>query len=144
MERPAGKHGFLKTKGEQLVFEDGKIAKFWGTNITAYALFDTPKDNVKLQARRLSELGFNLVRIHHFDSMWVDPNIFGPQKSNNTKTIDRNSLEKIDWWIKCLKDEGIYVWLDLHAERHLKSGDDISAFEEIAHGKSDVDLKGYN
>jgi hypothetical protein len=143
-ERPAGKRGFIKAKGEQLVFEDGKQARFWGTNITAYTLFNTPKDNVKLQARRLSELGFNLVRIHHHDSSWVEPNIFGSGKSNNTKAIDPDSLEKIDWWIKCLKDEGIYVWLDLHAGRKLKSGDAISAFEEIAKGKSEVSPKGYN
>lgn len=143
-ERPAGKHGFLSAKADQLTFEDGTTAKFWGTNITAYAIFNTSKDNVKLQAKRLSELGFNLVRLHHHDSSWVEPNIFGSQKSNNTKSIDSDSMEKLDWWIKCLKDEGIYVWLDMHAERKLKTGDAITSFEEIAHGKSEVDLKGYN
>ena len=143
-ERPAGKRGFVKTKGEQLIFEDGKIAKFWGTNISAFTIFGTPKENVKSQARRLSELGFNLVRIHHFDSIWVNPNIFGAQSNNSTKIIDENAMDKIDWWIKCLKDEGIYVWLDLHVERHLKSGDGITAFEEIAKNNQDVDLKGYN
>jgi len=53
-------------------------------------------------------------------------------------------MDKIDWWIKCLKDEGIYVWLDLHVERHLKSADGITAFDEIAKNTPDVDLKGYN
>ena len=86
-ERPAGKRGFVKAKGEQLVFEDGKVAKFWGTNISAFTIFGTPKDNVKLQAKRLSELGFNLVRIHHFDSIWVSPNVFGEQASNNLSLI---------------------------------------------------------
>jgi len=143
-ERPAGKRGFVKAKGDQLIYEDGSVAKFWGTNVSAYALFNTSKENVKLQARRLSELGFNLVRLHHHDSSWVEPNIFGSQKLNNTKTINPDSLEKLDWWIKCLKDEGIYVWLDMHVERKLKMGDAISAFEEIAKGKSEVDLKGYN
>ncbi len=56
-ERPAGKRGFVKAKGDQLIYEDGSVAKFWGTNISAYALFNTSKENVKLQARRLSELG---------------------------------------------------------------------------------------
>jgi len=143
-ERPAGKRGFVKAKGDQLIYEDGSVAKFWGTNISAYALFNTPKDNVKLQAKRLSELGFNLVRLHHHDSSWVEPNIFGSQKANNTKAINPDSIEKIDWWIKCLKDEGIYVWLDMHVERKLKAGDAITSFEEIAKGKSEVDLKGYN
>lgn len=143
-ERPAGKRGFIKAKGEKLVFEDGTVAKFWGTNISAYTLFGTPKENVKSQAKRLSELGFNLVRIHHFDSLWVDPNIFGASNLNSSKTINAESLDKIDWWVKCLKDEGIYVFLDLHVERHLKPTDGITAFDEISEGKPEANLKGFN
>jgi len=143
-ERPAGKHGFVKAKGDQLTFEDGEVAKFWGTNITSYTLFHTPKEMVKVQAKRLSALGFNLVRLHHHDSQWVEPNIFGNKKSNNTKSIDAVSIEKLDWWIKSLKDEGIYVWLDMHVERQLKSGDGIKGFDEISKGKSTGDLKGFN
>ncbi|MGB7816905.1 MAG: cellulase family glycosylhydrolase [Methylotenera sp.] len=143
-ERPAGKRGFVKAKSDQLVFEDGTVAKFWGTNIAAYSLFYTPRNLVKAQAKRLSALGFNLVRLHHHDSLWVDPNIFGAEKLNNTKTINEASIEKIDWWIKCLKEEGIYVWLDLHVDRPLKSGDGITAFDEIAKGESTASLKGYN
>ncbi|MGZ8983196.1 MAG: hypothetical protein ACXW11_04500 [Methylotenera sp.] len=143
-ERPAGKRGFVKAKGDQLVFEDGTVAKFWGTNITAYTLFATPRDMVKAQAKRLSALGFNLVRLHHHDSLWVDPNIFGDRKLNNTKVISKDSIEKIDWWIKCLKDEGIYVWLDLHVGRSLKSGDDITDFDEIRKGQPTADIQGYN
>lgn len=52
-ERPAGKRGFVKAQGDQLVFEDGTVAKFWGTNIAAYTLFETPKDTVKAQAVEL-------------------------------------------------------------------------------------------
>lgn len=143
-ERPAGKRGHVKTKGDQLVFEDGTVAKFWGTNITAYTLFATPKYMVEAQAKRLSALGFNLVRLHHHDSPWVNPNIFGDQKSNNTKIINEDSIEKIDWWIKCLKEEGIYIWLDLHVGRSLKSGDGITAFDEIRKGKSTASLQGYS
>lgn len=143
-ERPAGKRGFVKAKGDQLIFEDGTVAKFWGTNIAAYTLFATPKDIVKIQAKRLSALGFNLVRLHHHDSPWVNPNIFGDQKLNNTKTINEDSIEKIDWWIKCLKDEGIYIWLDLHVGRSLKPGDGITAFDEISKGELTASLLGYN
>lgn len=142
-ERPAGKHGFLKAKGDQLVFEDGTQVRFWGTNLSAYALFHTPKDMAKVHAKRLSAFGFNLVRIHHHDSLWVEPNIFGEKSLNNSKNIDPKAIEKIDWWIKCLKDEGIYVWLDLHVGRQMKSGDGIDAFAEISNGKT-AELKGYN
>ena len=38
-EKPAGKHGFLTTAKDKLVFEDGTTVRFWGTNLSAYALF---------------------------------------------------------------------------------------------------------
>ena len=143
-EKPAGKRGFLKVAGERLVFEDGTPAYFWGTNLTANTLFGTTRDGVRQQARRLSQLGFNLVRLHHHDSPWVTPNIFGDGSAPDTQELSVAMLEKLDWWIKCLKDEGIYVWLDLHVQRHLKPGDRIDGFDEIARGKPAADLKGYN
>ena len=143
-EVPAGKRGFLQASGDRLVFQDGTEARFWGTNITSYALFGTDHANIKRQARRLSQLGFNLVRIHHHDSDWVNPNIFGDEKAPDTRHLNPDALDKIDWWIKCLKDEGIYVWLDLHDGRRFKSGDNIDGFSEISHGGTSAELKGYN
>lgn len=142
-EKPAGRRGFVKVAGESLIFEDGSLAHFWGTNLTARALLGTSRDNVKRQARRLSALGFNLIRIHHFDSPWVNPNIFGKDAAD-TQTMDTASLDKLDWWIKCLKEEGIYIWLDLHVQRALTEGDHIYGFDEIRKGEKTADLKGYS
>jgi hypothetical protein len=144
-EKPAGKRGFVKTQGDALVFGDGTPARFWGTNVTAYALFNTPKDAACQQAKRLAALGFNLVRIHHHDSPWVNPNIFGDGKfAKDTQRIDASMQDKIDNWIGCLKNEGIYVWLDLHVQRAFKPGDGIYGFDEISKGQNQADLKGYN
>ncbi len=143
-EAPAGKRGFLGARADTLVFEDGTAARFWGTNLTASALFGTSNPNVKQQAHRLSALGFNLVRIHHHDSDWVDPNIFGDQKSRGTHALDAAMLEKLDWWIKCLKDEGIYTWLDLQVGRRLLPADGITDFAEISRGGTAANLTGYN
>lgn len=142
-EKPAGRRGFVHAVGESLVFEDGTPARFWGTNLTASALFGTSRDNVIRQSKRISALGFNLVRIHHFDSPWVNPNIFGKDAAD-TQTLDPASMEKLDWWIKCLKDEGIYVWLDLHVQRALTEGDHIYGFNEIRGGGQVADLKSYS
>lgn len=143
-EKPAGKHGFLKARADKLVFDDGTVARFWGANLTAYSLFGTSREEVKRQARRLSQLGFNLVRLHHHDSEWVKPNIFGDQQTPDTQNLNGTMLEKLDWWIKCLKDEGIYVWLDLHDGRRVKAGDGIQGFDEISQGKSSAPLTGYS
>ena len=49
-DRPAGRHGVVKTEGEHLVFADGTPARLWGANLAAHALFSTPRENVR--ARR--------------------------------------------------------------------------------------------
>ncbi len=142
-EIPAGKHGFLKASGEDLQFEDGTKARFWGTNIQAYTLFATSPSQMKTHAKRLSQLGFNLVRFHHHDSGWVNPNIFG-NKAPDTKRLDRESLKLLDLWIKALKDEGIYIWLDLNVGREFTDKDGIENFAEIAKGRNITPAKGFN
>ena len=143
-DKPAGGHGFLRAAGDGLVFADGTRARFWGTNLTSYALFGTPRDEVVRQARRLSALGFNLVRFHHHDSPWVSPNVFGERSAPDTRHLSAAMLDKLDWWIKCLKDEGIYVWLDLHDGRQLRRADGVEGFAEISKDGRTADLKGYN
>ncbi len=151
-ESPAGKHGFLEAHGDELVFQDGTTAQFWGANITADTLFETSKTNIEIQAKRLSAMGFNLVRLHHHDSAWVNPNIFGPRDPKDTQHLNEVSLDKLDFWIASLKNQGIYIWLDLHVQRYLKAGDNISYFDEIDKKQKrkkrreygGVDLKGYN
>lgn len=143
-EKPAGKRGFVKASGEQLLFADNTPARFWGTNLSAYTLFDTPDDAIKQQAKRLSALGFNLVRLHHHDSPWVSPNIFGDKATTqDTQQLSPESLRKIDWWIKCLKDEGIYIWLDMHVQRAVTKNDNIYGFDEIRKGQDVASIKGY-
>jgi len=102
------------------------------------------REDVRLQARRLSQLGFNLVRLHHHDSYWVNPNIFGQGDTADTKKLNGAMLQRMDWWIKCLKDEGIYLWLDLEVQRQLTQGDGIAGFDEISKSDPSDNLRGYN
>ncbi|WP_323846378.1 hypothetical protein [Microbulbifer magnicolonia] len=142
-EKPAGTRGFLRAQGESLVFEDGTPARFWGTNMQAYALFSSSEQDIRQHARRLAGLGFNLVRIHHHDSKWVEPNIFAAPEDNTLRLNDK-ALRQLDLWIKCLRDEGIYIWLDLHVGRAFTSRDGIRGFADAAKGKDRARLKGFN
>ena len=143
---PAGQYGFIQADGEQLRFADGGRARFWGTNISARALFKTSFVDIPKHARRLAELGFNLARLHHHDSYWVEPNVFG-SKSRTTSELDDHYMKYIDKWIAELNKQGIYVWLDLHVQRYLTASDGITAFDEIERKTSNragkADLKGY-
>jgi hypothetical protein len=145
-EKPAGKRGFVQSIQDKLQFEDGTEAKFWGTNLAAYALFDTTDEDIQLQANRLSRLGFNLIRIHHHDADWIQHNIFGNTQHTaaDTQSLNQKAMAKLDWWIKCLQDEGIYIWLDLHIGRQFRRADQITGFDEIANDAGKADLRGYN
>lgn len=140
--RPAGIHGPVKAVGDALQFADGTAARFWGTNVTAMSLYAADRDTVKAQARRIAAMGFNLVRLHHHDTDWVEPNVF-VQGAPDTQQLSDDALAKLDWWVKCLQDEGIYVWLDLHVGRRLREGDRVPGFTELPHSQDDVKGFGY-
>ncbi|MBI5723456.1 MAG: cellulase family glycosylhydrolase [Planctomycetes bacterium] len=140
-DKPAGKHGFCQAKGDQLVFADGTPGLFWGGNIAAYAIF-SEKDAIAEQAKRIAQLGYNLMRIHHHDSMsWVTRTVID-KKQKDSQHLDDEVMDRLDWWIKCLKDEGVYVWLDLHVGRIFQDGDEIGdGWDEIKKRKGEI--KGY-
>jgi hypothetical protein len=128
-EKPAGKHGFLQVKGGKFVFEDGSEGKFWGTNFNSAQSFPSHDHSSKV-AKRLARIGVNIVRFHQLDAEWSTPNIFqfakGENKSN-TLNFDPVSIERLDYLINCLKQEGIYVYMDLLTYRRFKSGDGVEA-----------------
>ena len=135
-DRPAGRHGKVKASGDALAFEDGTPARFWGANLAGPALFQTPRENIPRQARRMAALGYNLARIVQHEANWVNPNIFG-SRYQDTRHLNPGTLDLLDYWIKCLKDEGIYVWLDMHYLRPVMPGDGVTlGRDEIARGKN--------
>ena len=126
-EKPAGKHGFLKVDGDKFVFEDGEIAKFWGTCFNSAQCFPSHEHSAKL-ARRLAKTGVNIVRFHQMDAEWSTPNIFqftrGENKPN-TLNFDPVSIDRLDYLIYSLKQEGVYIHMDLLTYRRFKEGDGL-------------------
>ena len=139
--KPAGAHGPVRAKGDALEFADGTPAKFWGTNVVAYSLFHAADKDICNQADRLAAFGYNLVRLHHHDSTWVEPNVF-VKGSANTQELAPQSMRNLDRWIECLRDRGIYIWLDLHTGRAFRPGDGLPGWSEIEQQEGG-EAKGY-
>lgn len=114
LDAPAGKHGFIKTVNGHFQFEDGTPVKFWGVNLVAGTCFPS-KATADSVAVRLSKLGCNLVRFHHMDAPWANPNIFGG--ASNATDLNAESLDKLDYLIYVLKKKGIYIFMDLLVHR---------------------------
>ncbi len=125
-EKPAGKHGFLKTNGRRFVFEDGTEVRFWGVNFNGASCF--PEHNyAEKVARRLAKTGVNLVRFHQLDAQWHTPNIFAFTKGKRITNghLDPKSMECLDYLVYCLKNEGIYVYLDMLTYRRFRSDEGV-------------------
>jgi len=126
-DKPAGKKGFVTSVNNHFEFSDGGLAQFFGANVQANSLFVKDKRIIKQHAKRLAQLGFNLVRLHHHDSFWVKGNLIA--NGDTTQQINEDALDSYFWWIKCLRDEGIYVWVDLQVQRPWREGDNIPGWE---------------
>lgn len=127
----AGSHGFLRAEGENFVFEDGTPVKFWGVNFNSAQNFPEFNHSEKV-ARRLARAGVNMVRLHQLDAEWASPNIFAFKKGKrqiDSRTFDEESLERLDYLIYCLKNEGIYIYLDFLTYRRFRIGDGVENAE---------------
>jgi hypothetical protein len=132
-EKPAGKHGFLTVQGDRFVFEDGTDGRFWGTNFNSGANFP-PHEYSEMVARRLAKFGVNIMRTHQMDSEWATPNIFTRNRAmpkDNTRSLDTDCMDRLDYLFSCLKQEGVYVYLDLLTYRQFLPGDAVKAYEGL-------------
>ncbi len=126
-ERPAGKHGFLKCVDDHFEFEDGTPGRFWGTNFNGGACFPDHAHAEKI-ALRLAKIGVNIVRFHQLDAEWDTPNIFrytkGP-RCDVTTEFDLESMDCLDYLVHCLKEQGIYVYMDIFTYRRFKTDEGV-------------------
>ena len=106
-DAPAGKHGFLKTDGENLVFEDGEKVKFFGGNIGFGAVAPTRRA-AEAMADELASVGANFARLHAatFGSLIID------FSDGTSQKLNAKNLERMDYLIYCLKKKGIYIHFD--------------------------------
>ena len=92
----------------------GKRVKFFGTNIAYDSCFPEKEDSMKI-AKRLAQLGINLIRFHSMDN----EDIWGRRYYNNVHSImDENQLDKLHYFLYCLKSNGIYANLNMHVTRN--------------------------
>ncbi|MFH0886601.1 MAG: hypothetical protein V1843_00370 [bacterium] len=133
LDAPSGKYGFMKVKDGHFYFDNGKRARFWGVNISGPAAFMSHEDAERM-ANRLAKYGCNLVRLHHLDAYWAEgKNIFDPTY-NDTQHFSAEKMDQLDYFISKLKENGIYVFLDLLVHRKFKEGDNIKDWANVTPG----------
>lgn len=122
LDAPAGKYGPVVIRNGRFEFRDrpGVPARFYGTNLCAQAVYPDREWAEKI-ADRIGMAGFNAVRLHHHDSFMVNP-----RKSTE---LDQKAMDRLDYFLACLKKRGIYIQTDLFVSRH-PAADEIPGYHE--------------
>jgi hypothetical protein len=131
LDAPAGKYGPLKRQGENFVFANGKVLRFWGVNLVASANFPTHEEADRL-AELLAQMGVNMTRHHHMDAPWSTPNVFGNGPS--TLKLDAAALERFDYLVAALQKRGIYQFFDMLVHRLPGEADGVTAPTDVVKG----------
>lgn len=125
VDAPAGKYGFLKTTPEGHFRFDGdaKRVRFNGfVNVTSSNYPDSA--DALLMAARLRKLGTNFLRVHLTDNEW------GTALYSSTGTslaFEPTRMRKMDWFLKCLRDQGIYYNFCIQSARVFRAVDGAPA-----------------
>lgn len=134
LDAPAGKHGFVKAENGNMVFEDGTRIKFFGTAMLREGCM--PDHNTaEINAARIASAGLNLVRMHFMDGV-VNVCDFGVGQTlidyskGNTRNLDPDALDRLDYYVYQLKIRGIYVQLDTLVGRNFMPEEDGLEFPE--------------
>lgn len=157
LDAPAGKQGFIKVADGHLVTPDGKRFRIWGVNISGWvagsALLPDHKD-AEATAEALARLGVNCVRFQFLDlpdqqhqvprdsraAHYDAPPTYTPAglidaTKDDTRTMDKEQLDHLDYFVWQLKSRGIYVDFNLNVGREYKKGDGVHGYDLIGVAK---------
>ena len=128
----------IDRQGRVIVNQAGKLAfetepekaiRFRGSNlmITGWEsnFYEMTREELEELAETIRIRGMNLVRFHYLDQAlcgrYADPHAWEKRSFDadklpyNVETLpaDKEMLQRYDWFIKCLRDRGIYILLDV-------------------------------
>ena len=110
--------GPMVARNGRLEFADApdRPVRLYGTNLCAQANYPTHAEADKLAAQ-LRRMGYNAVRLHHYDRHLPKP---GRPLSEG---FDAEKLERFDYLFSALKQQGLAISIDLYTVRKVLKGE---------------------
>lgn len=111
-DAPAGKHGWLKAREDGTFFferQPDRPARFYGVNFCFSAHYITHEQSDQL-ADRLARLGYNAVRLHHYEGELT-------ASQGDRTQLNPEKLDQLDHLVAACIERGIYVTTDLFVSR---------------------------
>ncbi|MDX9753021.1 MAG: hypothetical protein RBU29_03620 [bacterium] len=131
-EKPAGRDGFIRIENGHFIQPNGRRLRIWGINVSAMACFPNKKDAATI-ASYLSRMGINGVRFHFMDSPWTK---FLNAEPGTSRRLDVGLLDRLDYFIAKLIEQGIYINLNLNVARQFTKGDGVEDAEYLGYAKA--------
>ncbi len=142
LDKPAGAKGFIQIVDGHLAAGDGARWRIWGQNLCFNAALP-PMHMAPIIARRLAKFGMNCIRLHHMDRRWPRGVIIRRMKRDNTsgnteptRALDPEALARLDYFMACCKENGVYIDLNLNVSRPFTAADGVKQVEWIGYGKA--------
>lgn len=108
LDAPAGKYGFVTVRDGHFVFEkNGAPVRFHGGNLTFETCYPD-REEAGILAERLARIGYNAVRLHHFDYKLC---------AGNGPGVNPEALDRLEYLVHACKQRGIYITFDLYTAR---------------------------
>ena len=134
LDAPAGKQGFVKAEPDgHFYFSDtGKRVRFWGMTVAADHV-DIEKEKIKMVVDVLARGGCNLLRLHELDNRGAEKyNLVRRSlidesfpNDSDSRHFDPEYRDRVDYWIACAKEKGMYVYLVLRGYRTFRENDGV-------------------
>ncbi|MDX2064223.1 MAG: hypothetical protein SFX74_00625 [Fimbriimonadaceae bacterium] len=116
--RPAGSRGWLQARDGHFFYPgDTQPTRFYGANLCFSACF-LPKRDAERLATRMARLGYNAVRLHHFDA-----DLTGWSGGASSTALLPDKLDQLDYLVAMMRKRGISVSLDLFTIRQIRNGE---------------------
>ncbi len=150
LEQPAGARGYIRIEDGHLATGNGRRWRIWGQNMTFGAAL-VPMNIAAIVARRLAKYGINCIRLHQMDHRYPQGLLLREkgrlplsepssgqvrQQSQSTRALDPEAMARLDYFIACCKDNGIYIDLNLNVSRQFTSADGVIQADWIGYAKA--------
>lgn len=136
LDPPAGKYGFVLAGDDgHFHFEkNSQPIRFWGVTVAASHI-DIPKERIRSAVDAMARAGCNILRLHEIDNRGgekynlVRRNIIDEAYpyNNDSRHFDKEYRDRVDYWIYCAREKGIYTYLVIRGYRTFFEGDGVAA-----------------
>jgi hypothetical protein len=133
LDAPAGRHGFVRIDRGHLVRGDGQRLRLWGVNFSFVASLPA-KEDAPAVAAYLARFGVNSIRVHHLD--WRVPRGIIDSRFPDSRHLDPEKLDRLDFFIAALKKRGIYTNLNLNVARAFQEADGVKDAGQVGYAKA--------